>query len=67
MKKGSINKAVSTPDLQGSNVKASAIKDKALQASVSACDTTMVQMIKSTGERWRETIRQHMILFECKI
>ena len=49
MKKGSINKAVSTPDLQGSNVKASAIKDKALQASVSACDTKQLNPEANNG------------------
>lgn len=36
MEKHLINEAVSTQDLQGSNVKAFAIKDKNLQASASA-------------------------------
>lgn len=39
MEKYFINEAVSTLDLQGSNVKESAVEDKDLQASASAGDT----------------------------
>lgn len=53
MEKRSINEAVSTPDLQGSNVKASAIKDKNLQASVSACDTKQLNSEANKGPPYR--------------
>lgn len=53
MEKHLINEAVSTPDLQGSNVKASAIKDKDLQASVSACDTKQLNPETNKGPPYR--------------
>lgn len=53
MEKGSINKAVSTLDLQDSNVKESAVEDKDLQASVSACDTKQLNPEANKGPPYR--------------
>lgn len=53
MEKGSINEAVSTPDLQDSNVKASAVEDKNLQASVSADDTKQLNSEANKGPPYR--------------
>lgn len=49
MEKYFINEAVSSQDLQGSNVKESAVEDKDLQASASAGDTQ--QPNSETNER----------------
>lgn len=49
MEKHLINEAVSTLDLQGSNVKASAIKDK----NLSVCDTKQLNPEANKGPPYR--------------
>ena len=49
MEKSLIDEAVSTLDLQGSNVKESTVEDKDLQASVSAGDTKQLNSEANKG------------------